>query len=194
MSKYLFVTHDSGSYVKITETRIEKDDYPVDTSKFLEVEDIVFFKKVEQIVGDNEIKYSSDFKGQLTFGDLIITPINDLDATKVNALTKARMELLSRLDMTVLFQFFEFIMMEHNLREKGYTITDENREDMYLRIINTGDVELIGQLEKYLNAKDQLTQHYAWYQRFSDASKKIEESVDSKQVQTVLNEYLELFF
>lgn len=194
MSKYLFVIHNSGSFIKITETRIESNEFPVDPTKFLQVEDLILFKKVEPLISKNEIKYSSDLKGQLTFGDLIITPIDNLDSVKVTALTKARQELLSRLDVTVMFQFFEFTMAEHELHERGYIITDNNREDEYLKVVNTGDIELIGILEKYLNAKDKLVQHYAWYQRYTETETKIKESISEEQVMTALNEYLELFF
>ena len=43
------------------------------------------------------------------------------------------------------------------LADAGYVITDKNREEKYLEILETGNENLIDLLEEYLNAKDDIS-------------------------------------
>ena len=49
---------------------------------------------------------------------------------------------------------FEYININNVLSDKGFFITDENKEEVYLEILEKGDEKLIEQLERYLNARD----------------------------------------
>lgn len=51
--------------------------------------------------------------------------------------------------------FYTDALME--LADAGYFITDKNREDKYIEIIETGKEDLIDLLEEYLLHKDQIT-------------------------------------
>jgi hypothetical protein len=45
----------------------------------------------------------------------------------------------------------QFVLLNNIFASKGYHFTDSNREEIYLDILNSGDVELIGMLEQFLD-------------------------------------------
>ncbi len=72
------------------------------------------------------------------------------------------------------FDFFEFTMCNNFLASKGFFITDENREEVYIQIINSGDEKVIEHLEKYLNLLDRISvpnYQYNSYLEFEEAVK-----------------------
>ena len=81
-----------------------------------------------------------------------------------------------------------FIELNNELIDLGYAISENNREEKYLEILNTGDAELIGKLEEYLGYKDNLnTQFYEWkrlkeYEKAVNAAE-TEEDVENLNIQ-----------
>lgn len=55
-----------------------------------------------------------------------------------------------------LIDFITFMQLNTNLMLKGIFITDENREEKYIEIIESGDEKLINELEKYIELLDSL--------------------------------------
>lgn len=55
-----------------------------------------------------------------------------------------------------LLDFVSFFILNNELSSKGYIITEDNREEVYIKIIETGDVQLINDLEKYINLRDSI--------------------------------------
>lgn len=47
-----------------------------------------------------------------------------------------------------------FMMLHDKLAYRGYIITSENRDEMYIKILETGDEELFEILEKYIRYLD----------------------------------------
>lgn len=53
-----------------------------------------------------------------------------------------------------LIQYYKFIEINNRLMAEGYYIHNGNREEVYIKIIESGDQQLIDDLEEYLNTKD----------------------------------------
>jgi hypothetical protein len=103
--------------------------------------------------------------------DLMITNIDSLEAYKSRYRTIGKHLLKQYCDFTLQFDFFEFSILNNKLIDAGYIITDINREEKYLEIINTGDSVLISNLETYLEVKDRIsihTHHYNNYITYKD--------------------------
>lgn len=49
-----------------------------------------------------------------------------------------------------LIDFVNFMVLNNKFTSKGIFITEENREDSYIKIIEMGDENLINDLEKYI--------------------------------------------
>jgi hypothetical protein len=59
------------------------------------------------------------------------------------------------------------------LASQGLFLTDENREETYLNIINTGDEQLINALERYIEIKDSMDKIFIVYRGTCDFLKRL---------------------
>lgn len=55
-----------------------------------------------------------------------------------------------------LLDFVSFLAINNKFLSKGFYITDENREEMYIKVIETGDNQLISDLETFINLRDSI--------------------------------------
>lgn len=53
-----------------------------------------------------------------------------------------------------LMDFVSLMLLNNKFLSKGIIITDDNREECYIKIIETGDDSLIVELEKYIQLRD----------------------------------------
>lgn len=88
---------------------------------------------------------------------------------------------------------FDFFKMDRKLVSKGYTISDENREEKYLDIINTGDSDLIELLSSYLDSYDDMNKIDAKYSEYKYFATKIECASTLKEVEDVYKDFIGMF-
>ena len=157
MSKLLFAIHDAGGYTKITGCRIEEDAFPVDPTKFREVTNAQLFYYVKDLLPSKEVKFESNIS-TLTQSDLQIEGVDALEMFRLAQVARMRNTLSSRFDVFVMFDFFNFNVNANILAAEGYFITDANREEKYLEIINSGNDTLIDALSVYLESYDRLVE------------------------------------
>jgi len=113
------------------------------------------------------IPKSMDLNGpELQPGDLQITEsTTELERVRNSAISSARTRMYQRFTTINVIVLFNYMEGNNILQDAGYNITDSNREDNYLAILNTGNTELIQSLEDYLEAKDQLSaKRFLWAQ------------------------------
>ena len=70
--------------------------------------------------------------------------------------TKVRGMLGDDLLTFTLLDFVSFMQLNNKFANKGIFITDENREEKYIEIIETGEEELINELENYIKTWDEM--------------------------------------
>lgn len=68
--------------------------------------------------------------------------------------TKARGIMGDDLLIFRLLDFVSLMMLNNKFASKGIFITDDNKEECYIKIIETGDEQLIVDLEKYIALTD----------------------------------------
>lgn len=86
------------------------------------------------------------------------------------------------------FTLFNYMKLNNELIAAGFCITDDNREEVYLKIINTGDIELIDKLSSYLDAYDELSAGSKYVNRYNDAVRIIN---NAKTVDELNREYVD---
>ena len=86
---------------------------------------------------------------------------------------------------TSFFEVYEFIAVTGMLASQGIFITDENREETYLNIINTGDEELISALETYLEIKDTMDTLFKRYKNRVDYLRALERTENQTELDSV---------
>lgn len=70
--------------------------------------------------------------------------------------TKARGIMGDDLLTFKLVDFISFMLLHNKFTNLGIIITDNNREECYIKIIESGDESLILDLEKYIELKDSI--------------------------------------
>jgi hypothetical protein len=183
MSKLLFIINDNGTSWKITGTRIEMDDnFVPDPTMYFETGSEDFFDFIKELVdGSNEVTYP---KGIIPTkpDDFTITPLDSLSVYKARIRATGKHILRERCDFTLQFDFFQFQVLNNKMIDAGYVITDENREAKYLDIINTGDTDLINDLDSYLEIRDRVAISNHNYNNYLSFKTAVNEAADEAAV------------
>jgi hypothetical protein len=82
-----------------------------------------------------------------------------LEEAKGSSIIKIRMLVTPELSKISGFAMYGFIILNNDLANAGYFITNENREEKYLEILETGDEKLISKLGIEYN---EVSNKYSW--------------------------------
>lgn len=92
-----------------------------------------------------------------------------------------------------LINFVSFMLIHDKFMSKGIVITDDNKEECYIKIIELGDEKLIDDLEKYINLKDTIKQIEKQKEEYQSVIKKLQnlkDKNDADAVNSTVEEYL----
>lgn len=89
---------------------------------------------------------------------------------------------------------YGFICLNNELAEKGFFITDDNRESMYLKILETGDEKLISKLEDYLNYKDEIARIAGLHNKYEALRDQIADMDSTEEITKATDEFLEDYY
>lgn len=102
---------------------------------------------------------------------------------KINKKMSYVMSTLSALDVLA------FTVINNELIAEGYVITNKNREEKYIDIIETDDEELIEKLEEYLVLLDEVSNTLEFNKICKSHIKAIKEETDKEGVDKQLSEF-----
>jgi len=145
--KYYEVEYLTSSYNKDFET----------TKRFLGLSTYAAHEIKRALSENKVVRIISDYKNiDVQPHDLIIIENNndDIELEKKIYLNKARQEITHQQANVSGLMMYQYININNILCDKGYFIHDDNKEEVYLQILETGDENLIDKLEIYLNARD----------------------------------------
>ena len=194
MSKYLFVINDVGTSFAITDTRVEMDDnFEVDPALYFETTRLEFFETVKDLVnGNNDVRFLKSVV-DLTFEDLVVTPLDALTVYKTHIRSKGTHLLKQHCDFILQFDFFEFSLLNNKFIDAGYVITDANREAKYLDIINTGNELLISDLDAYLECRDRIAISVHNYKNYLTFKTNVNDAADLAAVDSAYTTFAMLY-
>jgi hypothetical protein len=107
--------------------------------------------------------------------------------------TKVRGIMGDNLISFTLIDFISFMLLNNEFISKGIIITDSNKEECYIKIIETGDENLINNLEKYLTLKDNIKKIEKNKDEYSSIINQLQlltDYDDSNAVNSIIQEYL----
>lgn len=114
------------------------------------VYDFIYNNFLENKIYVNDLTQISDTSTYL----LVPRTVNEINNIVLNAYKKTRLSGL-QYDFDDLVILSEYLYISIELASKGYFITDTNREEKYIEILNSGDANLLDLLEKYLSVYDE---------------------------------------
>jgi hypothetical protein len=117
-------------------------------------------------------------------GEVIVEDIDPADIKNVKSAEIRRIRALITPEIASIsgVTLYSWIILNNELSSKGYFIYDDNREEVYLSILETGDDELINKLEEYLNYKDEISRVAHLNSKFSNIIKEIMTLTDKDKV------------
>lgn len=118
---------------------------------------------------------------------------NPLTSRRQAAIAKVRMIVTPELAKVSGLSLYGFTVLNNDMINAGYAITNTNREEKYLEILETGDEELIQKLEDYLNYKDEIERVASLERKFSAFQRKVN-NADLEEIEGLENEFLEQFY
>lgn len=119
---------------------------------------------------------------------------DSIPMARKSALIKARMIVTPEITKYAGLALYSFIVLNNDLSQRGFFITNDNREEKYLEILETGDGELMQKLEDYLNYKDEI-ERVSHLERMLAAFKiEIDKSKTFEEIDSLLTEFLDKFY
>jgi hypothetical protein len=120
---------------------------------------------------------------------VIDSTTTSLEGIKILLKNRAFLLTKTRLDDTMYFAFFNFTLNNNKLAAAGFIVTDENREDKYLEIVNKNDADLLDSLSIYLESLDTLKIYNKYYLLYKNFITKLDEQTDVDSANKVFDEF-----
>ena len=154
----LKINHESANNrYQVTGYREFEHNVNIEGLGYIEVTADVYNYVVDNISANNIYYPDNPGVGTPGLNNLDLEAIDEVQKLANNAVNFLRGgELENRFSNDFYLTFMEYIMANTYFMSKGYFITEENREDIYLDILNSGDTELIAKLEAYLEVLDDI--------------------------------------
>lgn len=124
--------------------------------------------------------------------DLVITipNLDNVDVLRLLLIQNARQLITHQQANISGLMMYEFININNVLCSKGYFIHDDNREDEYLKILETEDEKLIDQLEIFLNARDVISRSSFLENRYSQHYTSMHDAKTQEELYEISNSFI----
>lgn len=196
----LAVVQDRGSHWYVTNvTKNSLDNLANRDEKYLKLSYVTYKLISDALVAGKTVRIIKQLRTDevLPFEIEVLDTASEQDplqSTKEASIIKARMLVTPELGKTAGLVLYSFIVLNNDLSSRGYFITDKNREEQYLAILETGDQDLIEKLEQYLNYRDELEASAYLERRFSAFRKRIQSAKTIDEVVAIEEQFLTEFF
>lgn len=195
----LATVQDRGSHWKVTNvTKNTLDNQATKDERVLKLSYVSYKQIQEALIEGKAVHVQKSLRtdevlpGEFEVIDLETS--DPLSEARDAAIIKVRMLVTPELSKISGFAMYGFIVLNNDLAANGYFITNENREEKYLEILETGDEQLIAKLEDYLNYKDEIEAVAQLERKFSAFTAEIKTAADVEEVKAIQDRFLERFY
>lgn len=119
---------------------------------------------------------------------------DDIESIRSSHIKRVRMLINPELASISGLAFYGFTCLNNELADKGFFITEGNREAKYLEILETGDEKFIELLEQYLNYRDEIGRVSALYKSFEVFRKEVIDEDEPAKIEKLANDFMDLFY
>ncbi len=110
-----------------------------------------------------------------------------LDLKKSHTKSKVHQRISTYTSLLTAFDIFEFFMITGKLQAMGFNVMDDsNKEETYLAIIETGNEDLITDLERFLEIKDIFDNMMKKYRGLKQYFREIDECDSEEELDEVV--------
>ncbi|HLE09653.1 MAG: hypothetical protein A2504_06980 [Bdellovibrionales bacterium RIFOXYD12_FULL_39_22] len=119
---------------------------------------------------------------------------NELQEVKESAIKKIQNVIDLNLAKNTGYVLYRHLCSMNELGDRGYVITESNREEKYLEILETGDEDLISLLENYLNTKEKMLRASYLFQPIKTLSGHINSENSIEEIRRKTENFLTKFY
>lgn len=132
------------------------------------------------------VRIPKGITNEILFGNLIIEKDDDPVVVYRNVLiARNRNEFANNIVSMNVFDFYGFMACNAKLVQKGYLLTDENRQSQYIEILNGDDDEARDILRDYIDASENVDQSYQVYKTMLTKIRKLENANSIEELDTI---------
>lgn len=191
------LVEDRGSYWTVTGVTENSFTTVDQESRYLKLSAVSAKIIKDAILDSNEVRISKPLLAMEVLPNevkVIKHEKDDVDMFKQSQLKRVRMLINPVMASMSGFAFYRFICLNNELADKGYFITDENRESKYLAILESGDEKMIMKLEDYLNSRDEISKVNSLNKKFEEHFKKVMQETNNEMVTKLTDEFMDDFY
>lgn len=130
-------------------------------------------------------------KHNLTTKQFTIEEFESVEAAKREAIAKVNTHFTNFVASVSAVEVFGFVTSFAKLADAGYFITDENREEKYIEIIQSEDDNLLAALEEFLETKESLEKVYSAHSNLKEFQEKIQKVKTVEDVEEAAKGFIE---
>ncbi len=167
----------------------------------------IFEKIVKSLQDGLKVFIPKNLTENLKLENLIIEEkdkIDTLDRSKRIAQIKMR-DIISNTRLTIdklsFMDLYEFFMLGMWFAEKGFFITEENKEEKYIEILEyatsenvTNSNEYISKLDKFLSVMNSINENKEYYNTYLRFSEELNEATTEQEVENIYNTFKNNFY
>jgi hypothetical protein len=195
----LAVVQDRGTHWKVTNvTKNTLDNQAVRNESVIKLSYMSYKLIQEALMAGNAVHIQKTLRtDEVLPGEFEIIehetadPVSD---AKDAAIIRIRMLVTPEISKISGLAMYGFIVLNNDLSAMGYFITNDNREEKYLEILETGDEVLISKLEDYLNYKDEIEAVAQLERKFSAFRANVQRATTVDEVEALQTQFLERFY
>lgn len=181
--------NDCGEYYSINFVTKNTGQFLREGSTYIPLSNVAAEEAQKGVDDGMIVSFPKGLLSEVTLGDLTFQPTDGLVMKQRLTINKARNLLSTSTSSINGFDFMNFFLSNNTLASKGYFVTEANREEKYIEIINTGDTDLILALEEYLTSLDRLGLSNYQYKRFKTFSEEVEMCETEDEVSQLEKDY-----
>jgi hypothetical protein len=142
------------------------------------------------IMNNNKLTLTKDKLNKIvSFDDFKQNEVNSVQEKKIVKVREIYKILDEKMAIVTGLSLYSFFSDMVRLAAHGYFITDSNREEVYLKIIDSADEDLISCLETYLDSKDRIDEVTAFHRRATSLIRDLENAETDEEIEKALEDY-----
>lgn len=196
----LAVVEDRGTHWAVTNvTKNSLDNLANREEKYIKLSYVSYKNISDALMAGKQVTITKSMMTDevLPFEITVVDPsttTNPLAATKNASVAKIRMLVTPDLSKIAGMTLYSFMVLNNELASRGYFITDGNREETYISILETGDGALIQMLEDYLNSRDEIDRVAVLERKFAAFRAQINEAATAEEVNAIEQTFLTNYY
>jgi hypothetical protein len=182
-----------GNVYRVNNVILSEAKYILPNAKYIAVPNQVALSLKNELNNGKVISINKDLidnpeSKDIPLENFIIEKPKTLDQKKSAARASVHSRISAYTALLTGFDILEFWLITGKLESMGFNVMDENnKEDIFLSIINTGNEDLITDLERFLEIKDVFDNMMKKYRGLKQYFREINECDSEEELQDVIN-------